>query len=454
MTDINVQQACRRLGYRAWYSLTGRIKFVNELERSQWLPSGELEELQLKKLKKLLEHTYYHIQYYRSTLEAIGYKPGDEVTLEQFRKLPVLTKRDIQDNLVHLRDTKVKSKPNHTGGSTGFPLTFYQDRNYWNHNFGDKIRTYRMCSYEVGDRVVFLWGSDYDSRQHKGVLPRLFDRLFRNMIWINTFDITEQTLYQKTLEIAKFKPKIIIGYTSSLFMLANLVREKGIAGIRPQGIQSSAEILTADIRETIESTFNCKVFDRYGCREMGNVAHECSEHSGLHILAENNLVEFLSDTGETVEAGEQGNIVVTNLNNYAMPLIRYQVDDIGVPTDNRCLCGRGLPLMEVVKGRSSDAIQSPSGKVLHGEFFTHLFYNIEGVRQFQVVQETIELLRIRIVPAGNFSTESLDYLRDVIHKHADESFTIEFDICQEIETSSSGKYRFTISNIPHRLANN
>lgn len=448
--SYKLHKAVLKLGYSGFYTVMGRMKYIKELAHSQWFSSNQLKELQLEKLRRLLRHVRQQVPYYRKLLE--GMCLDDSFGFEEFKQIPILTKKDVQENSASLQAEDVEGKENHTGGSTGEPLTFYQCENYWHHNFADKIRTYQMCGYEVGDKAAFLWGSDYDSRAHKGFLHRLWDRVAMNLIWINVFDVDEEGLYQHALELAKFKPKIIVGYASSLLMFANLVRERGITGIEPVGTQSSAEILTPEMRAVIEATFECKVFDRYGCREVGNIAHECSEHNGLHILAENNYVEFLDGGGAPVEAGEPGRIIVTNLNNYVMPFIRYEVGDIGVPSSEECPCGRGLPLMEVVKGRTSDVIQSPGGRLLHGEFFTHLFYGIKGVSRFQVVQESLEDLTVRVVPTSEFErSETLSLLEAMIQRHGDPGFRIRFELSSCIPPSESGKYRFTISKVPLSL---
>jgi phenylacetate-CoA ligase len=233
-------------------------------------------------------------------------------------------------------------------------------------------------------------------------------------------------------------------------MLAKVVRKYGIGGIRPQAVQLTAEVVTQVQREFVEETFHCRVFNRYGCREVSLIAHECSAHSGLHILAENNYVEFLKD-GQPVSVGEEGLIVITNLNNYGMPLLRYQIGDTGIPSNTICECGRGYPLMEMTKGRLVDIIVSPSGKLLHGEFFTHLFYKIKGVRQFQVIQETRRDLQIKIVKGDGFSQETLHFLEQAIHTHGDPGFVVHFEICDRIPLSASGKYRFTMSEISLEL---
>jgi phenylacetate-CoA ligase len=305
-----------------------------------------------------------------------------------------------------------------------------------------------MCGYEIGDKVAFFWGSDADSQAHKGPVFRTWDRLAMNLIWVNVFDISEEQLEEEARRLARFQPKLIVGYATSLYQLARLIDRKGISGIHPSAIQSSAEVLTTEMRQAIEETFGCSVYDRYGCREMGNIAHECSEHQGLHILAENNYVEFLCPDGEPVEPGDEGLITVTNLNNLVMPLIRYQVGDIGIRSARDCACGRGLPLMDVVKGRISDVIRTPNGKLLHGEFFSHIMYNTEGIKAFQIIQKTSNELVIAIVPNARYQNKKeLDRIESAILEYGDPEFDIVFQLQSSIQATGSGKHRFVISYV-------
>ncbi|MEI6778650.1 MAG: hypothetical protein WCK70_17255 [Chloroflexales bacterium] len=422
------------------------------LERSQWLPWPRIQEIQMRKLRGLLDHAARSVPFYRRRFADAGLRPKDIRTPADLARLPLLSKREIQD---HLSDLLAKGSDrsqlieNHTGGSTGQPLTFYQDAPFVAWAQADKLRNYRMAGYRMGMRWAFLWGSDYDASDHKGWRGHLTDRIIYNMVWINTFDLTTSTLLKAARDLARFRPEMIVAYVSSATLLARLLRDQGGVDLRTRSIQTSAEVLTADDRALLAETFGCALFDRYGCREVGNIAHECDAHGGLHLLAENNLVELLDDADRPVPPGQIGRIVVTNLNNRAMPLIRYEIGDLAVASETACSCGRGLPLLKTIMGRSADVITSPSGRLLHGEFFTHLFYKIQGIYQFRVIQETHEDLRVQIVPAPGFDqSAALSFLERTIHDHGDPAFHLRFEICAHLPTAASGKYRFTVSQVP------
>lgn len=412
---------------------------LQELLQTEQFSLEEIHELQLRKLRCLIEHSFSHVPFYRSRFRQAGLSPADLTTLEGLRNFPLLTKADIQQyqsDLLTEGIDRATLHRNHTGGSTGEPLTFYQDQNYRRAAGADLWRNLMWCGYTFGDRQVHLWGSDVDAKRYRGWKGHLRVYL-QNLIWVDVFDLTEEALRRQLGKIARFRPKILVGYVSSLLLFARLLQKDQIRIPSLVAVQSSAEVLTSAHRQTLEETLGVKLFDRYGCRELGNIAHECETHDGLHINAENNLVEFVD-----------GQLVVTNLNNYAMPFIRYVIGDYGMAgAHERCACGRGLPRMSVVTGRFSNLIRSPSGKILHGEFFTHLFYGARGIVQFQVVQETLHHLTIRIVKSKDFDPIFSTQLKEQILTYGDPQFSISVEYPDIIEPLRSGKFQFTISKI-------
>ncbi len=444
-----------RTAFAMWYGWRAYGRHAALLEKTQWWSWSEIQALQMRKLSALIEHAYANVPFYRRRFDEAGVRPRDIQAPADLAHLPLLTKREIQDHLDKLLAGGVnrhRLRENHTGGSTGHPLAFYQDARFQAWADADQLRNYRMAGYQLGMRWAFLWGSDYDAMEHKGWRGQLKDRVVYNTLWVNTFDLTVDTLAQAATQLVVFQPEMLVAYVSSATLLARLVRDTGIEGIQPRAIQTSAEVLTPDDRRLLEETFGCSVFDRYGCREVYNIAHECADHQGLHVLAENNLVEFLDADGRPAAPGTIGRIVVTNLNNYAMPFIRYEVGDLGIPSPRACVCGRGLPLLDSVVGRTTDMITSPSGKLLHGEFFTHLFYKLNGIYQFRVVQETPADLCVQVVPAPGFDQQtSFAFLEDAIHRHGDPAFQVRLELHDHLPQALSGKCRFTVSHVPLSL---
>lgn len=420
------------------------------LMRSQWLSADALRDQQWRDLQALLAHAWANVPYYREVFDRLGARPEDIRGEADLARLPLLTKTIIQEQGDRLKARDLGAIPgvyrNHTGGSTGTPLSFWQDANYFAWGMAELDRNFRMTGYRPGWRQAFLWGSDYDSRAHVGFKGRLHD-LILNLRWYNTFAIRASDVRRIADELVRFRPHLLVGYVSSLTMLATLIREQGLQAPRPRAIQTSAEVLTPDARTLLEDVFQSRCFDRYGCREVGNVAHECDAHDGLHLLVESSVVEFVPS------ADDPGTrqIVVTNVRNHAMPFIRYATGDTGTPLGGAapCACGRGLPRMRNLNGRVSDVIVAPGGRFIHGEFFTHLFYGAEGVRQFQVEQVTVPELVVRVAAS---STDAFAAIRDkvqpLILEHGDPAFLVRWEQVDHIPPAASGKYRFTLSRVP------
>ncbi|MEM2960527.1 MAG: hypothetical protein QXU67_02865 [Candidatus Bathyarchaeia archaeon] len=317
------------------------IRNTKYLLKTQSMPTKDIEILQFEKLRKIVSYAYAKVPYYKMKFDEAGFSPEKFRNIEDIEKIPILTKEDIQKNterFISVDFRKDDLLKNSTGGSTGYPLIFYHSRQYQNWATADIHRHFTWCGHQVGERFALLWGSDYDyNRVNK--LRRDIENYIKNWLWINTFNIREAEFAEHIVRLKQFRPVFLIGYASSLHMLARILKKNSEKIESIDAVESSAELLYPRQRKDIESILNCRVFDRYGCREVGNIAHECKEHKGLHISSENNFVEFLDKYGQSVGYGKEGRVVVTNLNNFAFPFIRYDVGDIGSPLGKECSCG-------------------------------------------------------------------------------------------------------------------
>jgi phenylacetate-CoA ligase len=252
--------------------------------------------------------------------------------------------------------------------------------------------------------------------------------------------------YHRSLE--RFQPDLIQAYASSIHLLAGFLRSRGIRPTYPRrSIITAAEKLHPYMRAEIEDVFPVRVFDRYGSREAPAMAAECGEHDGLHIQMPGYIVETIDpQSGARVE-NTPGEIVLTVLNNFAMPLLRYRIGDMGVLTTERCPCGSSFHRLREILGRTSDNFLMPDGRVVHGEYFTHIFYGEEGVAQFQFVQEAIGRFTLRLVPTGAYSPRVLGRIERQIRDVIGGSSELRVEIRDRIPKTPSGKYRFTISNV-------
>jgi len=216
---------------------------------------------------------------------------------------------------------------------------------------------------------------------------------------------------------------------------------------------TSAGTLYGLMRETIQRVFRAPVFNRYGSREVGDIACECEAHQGLHVCPVTHYVEILREDGTPARPGEVGEIVVTSLTNYAMPLIRYRIGDMGAWAEKDCSCGRNWPLLKEVTGRVTDSFVSASGTRVHGEYFTHLLYFRDWVKKFQFLQESYTRIRLLIVPAVPpdqakwiVEQERAD-LEAKVQLVMGPECSLEIELVSDIPPSPSGKYRYTISKV-------
>jgi phenylacetate-CoA ligase len=321
------------------------------LEESQFFSPEKIADLQMERLKRLLTHAYQNCPFYTRRFNEAGFDPARLQSPDDLRVLPVLTKKEIQGNLEQLKAGNLPPSdlvPDKTGGSTGQPLNFYinQDRIYSRN--AAAIRHDRWTGWDIGYKAAYLWGHHGDIglvNQFKSRLRHLV--LDRNLI-LDTASITTDKLAQFRKDLLRYRPLIYVGYANSVYLYARYLKETGAADYhRPTAIVTSAELLDPEQRRVIEDVFGCKVFDRYGSRETSIIASECDRHTGLHVCAETIFLEVIAD-GQPARPGQLGKIVITDLMNYGMPFIRYRIEDIGRPSENRtCSCGRGLPLIDM-----------------------------------------------------------------------------------------------------------
>ncbi len=409
-----------------------------------------IEGIQSEKLRRLIAHAAATVPFWRARFPAQGFDPFKVRSIADLSRLPLLEKEDLRarsDALLMAGRPDPEWIKNASGGSTGTPVVFYQDREYHRRMLADQLRHITWTGVPWWAARAFVWGSDRDSHDHDGATGRLKDVL-AGVHYLNSFKARDEDYRDFAQECRRARVPILIGYASSLDHFARVVEASGAPSAwRPSAIQSSAERLTPEMRERIERVFGARVFDRYGSREMGNAAHECEAHAGLHVSMERIALEIVR-AGRPVPDGEEGEIVVTVLDNLAEPLIRYRVGDVGRKvTGPPCTCGRAYERIEITAGRTSDVFTSPSGRRIHGEYFTHLFYGKAGVALFRVTQETRERILIEIVRAPSFAEGELESVQDGI-REIDPGFLIEVRYVDDLPIAESGKRRFTVSNVP------
>lgn len=415
----------------------------------QWLAAQEIKSRQLRALKHLLIYAEQNVPYYQKLFAEGGFKAEHLDSIAQLQKLPFLTKKTIRErlpDLVSQNFPKENLRLNHTGGSTGEPLTFYNTTDCQRVASAATEWCYHLSGYRPGMKRAFLWGSERDLEGQKGI-RRSFHNFATNTRWYNAFRLSVDQLASMATELRNWPVEFLCGYASSVFLLARFCISENLR-IPLRGCQTTAGTLHPSMRQAMHAAFGVEPHNRYGCREMNLIACDCNKHHGLHVLDLDKVVEIIGAKGKPALPGEIGRIIVTDLHNFGMPWIRYEIGDLAVASPvNQCDCGRGLSLIDQITGRDVDVIYSPGGHFIDGEFFTHLFYGFPGVVKFQVVQETLKHLLIAIIPDDEAPVD-LEWLRKEILRLADPDFDIDFQLVSEITPSPSGKFTFTASKVP------
>lgn len=411
-----------------------------DLELSTWMPAEKIAELQSRRLKRVLEHAYATVPYYRGLLDGVHLKPGTINSLEDFQRIPILKKSDIQSHLPQLISQSFPKEQlfvSATGGSTGNPITYYRDMvsMAWVDEAAKRFR--RWMGYIPEDKIAFIWGADRD-------IPKSFPP---NERWLNSFNLSGARIEEFLKELLVFKPRIIRGYATALTLVAEYAKSRKLTVARPHCIESSAETLYDWQRALIQEVFQCPVFNMYGSREVPCLASECDQHNGLHLFSDLRLVEIIRD-GHPAKVGEVGSIVVTDLCNYGMPFIRYEIGDLAILDSTPCACGRSFPKLKEVKGRVSNVITTPDRRFVHGEFFTHLFYQKPGIKTFQIRQRSLDQIQVVIVPDRGYDPAVVEGILDQIKHHLGASVHCQLSLETSIPSSPTGKQLFTMSDVP------
>lgn len=441
----------RKALYPAYESgLRGRrtLAYLNDYQHDQWLSPERIQALQWQRLKRLLEHCYREVPYYRRRWKELGIAPADIHNLTDYARLPVLTKADIRDHFDELKADSLRDKLLYkaTGGSTGEPLRFGYTRESNDRRVAVMWRGYDWAGSRMGRRTLYLWGGAVGepTRAHQ-LKDRMYNALFARRV-LNTFHMTDANMAEYADAIDQYRPEIIVAYVGPLLRLSQWLIANGRKPWQPQSIIGGAEALHDFQRTIIEQAFGCPAYNTYGCREFMLVAAECEQHLGLHVNADHLVVE-LRKNGEAHPDTQAGEVIITDLFNYGMPFVRYLNGDMATASDEQCACGRGLPLLARVDGRVLDTIRTPAGHALPGEFFPHMLKDVPGLARFQLVQRELDRLDLTIVRGDGFDDNSLAYIRREVGKVLGDSVQLQCHFTDDIPLTRSGKLRVTVSEL-------
>lgn len=419
----------------------------DELEKTQWWKKDDLEQLRLTRLRELLIHAQHHVPYYSKLFSEISFSPEKMDSLADLSRLPLLTKSKIRGHLEQLKADNAQGLARfNTGGSSGEPLIFYIGNKRVSHDVAAKWRATRWWDVDIGDREIVLWGSPIELNAQSRT--RSFrDTLLRTKL-LPAFEMSTQKLDEFLHEIHSARPKMLFGYPSSLAHLACYAQAKNIRvdnlGIKVAFVTS--ERLYDNQREQIESIFGCWVANGYGGRDAGFIAHECPA-GGMHITAEDIIVEIVDEQGMPLPFGSSGEVVVTHFATGDFPFIRYRTGDVAILSDQACSCGRGLPLIQEIQGRTTDFIVASDGTLMHGLALIYVVRDLPGVQQFKIIQESLYATRILLVIDTTFNDALIATIKSDVVRRLGKDVKVDVEIVTHIAKEPSGKYRYVISHV-------
>ena len=419
-----------------------------DLERTQWLPPEELSQLQLTRLQGFLTRAQKSVPYYRALFRQCRFDPAQLSSLAQLRQIPFMTKPLIRANGAELKaENAGRLIRYNTGGSSGEPLVFFMGMERVSHDVAAKWRATRWWGVDIGDPEIVLWGSPIEIGAQDR-LRSLRDLVLRSRL-LPAFDMSEARMDEYLRDIRRTRPRMMFGYASAMARLAAYARSTGIplaeAGVRVVFV--TGETLYPDQRQVIEAAFSAPVANGYGARDAGFVAHQCPSGS-LHVSSEHVIVELVDGEGNGVGPGESGEIVVTHLATAAFPFIRYRTGDMAVQSPHPCACGRGLPVLEQVLGRSTDFIRTRSGIVMHALALIYEVRGQPGVQAFKFLQAADYSIELHIAAGAEFTSEVEARALAGLRRRLGPDTPIRIARVEHIPPERSGKHRYVVSQIP------
>lgn len=418
------------------------------MEAADRLTAGELEELRKRKLQDLIEYSCAHVPYTRMRMREAGVEPGQIREPGDLIRLPLMRKADVRTNRELLRsDIAGKLASFTTGGSSGEPLIFDLSKRRVASRVACRMRTSHWWGVGIGDPELAIWGSIVEVKRQDR-LRRVRDFFLATRL-LSAFELSAPTI-TRYLDILERGPCTqIFAYPSAIYLVCLQARKEG-RNLRRLGVKVvfvTGEVLFPYQRELISDTLNCPVANGYGARDSALVAHECPQ-GGMHVLSDAVILELLDSAGRPVRAGEAGEIVITDLYSHEAPFIRYATGDIAVMSSRRCPCGRALPMLETIEGRSNDSIVTPDGRIINSLALIYAVREIEGIERFRICQKAVDSFHVQLVANANLPVDMEDRLRQKWTHLLRAPVRLTFEYRNELPWEGSGKFRHVVSELP------
>jgi phenylacetate-CoA ligase len=428
--------------------------YLEEMIRRSYWSRAKLLKYQEKELRRVVKHAYDSVPFYHKLLSEAQIKPENVKFVSDLNKLPIVTKNEIAENINSVFSEKSGTRDFRTlltSGSTGKPLRVFITRDEDNFRKAKHLRSNLSCGHNPWDRWVTITSPSHFSEVTK--LQQILGLYAPK--FVSVFDDTPRQMSK----IAKIRPDILDGYSSSLFLLAKEIERSDLKTIKPKSVFGGAELIDNSSRSFIETIFDAPFYDQYATIEFERMAWQCPAKSCYHIDADALIIQFVDKNGNEVSEGESGEMVCTSLFNYAMPFIRYAIGDVGISTDEECPCGRKLPLMKIIEGRSDSLLFLPSGRTLSPRTFTiaiNKFQLSKCIEQFRVIQKKIDYFEVQIklqnenVKRASVERELVKHLRKMLHIEMEE-ITFDIRFVEEIPLDKNGKLQIVSSELKQPL---
>ena len=421
------------------------VKHYNFVKKNEYESYETLKKYQEEKLRKIIQFSYDKVPYYHKLFKHRNIKPEDFRSIDDLQKLPILTKEIIRNNqsdFVPLNLKEQKYDVRTTGGSTGVPLQYRLSKYDSILAFDILYANWGYAGYELGDKIAVIAGSSLITSTGSKVIDNT-KAFMMNFKEYSSFDLSEKYMNKIIIQLNKFKPKYLKGFPSAIYLFAKHIKIKDLnIDFQPEGVFTTAEVLFNSQRELIEEVFNCKAFDQYGLNDGGVTAFECTVHAGLHIDMIRSIMEIVDENGNQLEAGKEGKILATSLHNYAMPFLRYDTNDLGIVSDKKCDCGRELPLLKEIVGRTTDILEFPNNMVVSGAAVVDMFkYFSDKIREYQVIQKKEDEILIKIVKDTAYSKMDSELIIKAFQSHVGKNIEINIEFVERIQTTKAGKWK-------------
>lgn len=426
-----------------WRDGSAKLEEMRRLEQRQFEAPEIRRGRQWRRAKAAAEAAYADCAFYRRRGKLNLKSRADWCRIPLLSKSEVREHKDALCSDEYSKEELITSK---TGGSTGVSLQLHFDQRCEDFRNAMALMCNRWSGWDLGRPVGALWGNP---PLPKNMKERARNQLLDRLIFLDTVQLTPESMAKFADALKADRIEFLFGHAHSLFIFAGFVEGRKLP-LRMKGIVSTSMMLLPGERAVIERAFGCKVTDRYGCEEVGLIACECERHAGLHVNMDHILLEVLKSDGAPAGPGEEGELVVTDLINRGMPLIRYQVGDVARVSERACSCGRTSPLLDKIVGRTADFLVRKDGALVAGvSLVERTLTAIAGLEQLQIVQESRDEIRLNVVPDARYTPETEKALLDELRAALGSEILYTLNRVSRLEQERNGKYRFAICKVAY-----